>query len=166
MHRPILLASSLFALAGCGGPPANQAAQAPGQTATPGAPPGSAQPPARISVDTPEGRAEIRTGAGAAAYPDGLPQYPGATADQSVNVSGPSARGSGRILGFRTADPAAQVIAFYADAAARAGYRVVGRAEAGANASLIVQRAAGEPVSISATRLGDYTQAQIIVAGR
>lgn len=166
MHRPILLATSFLALAGCGGTPANQAAQPPGQPATQAAQPGPGQPPAQFSIDTPEGRAEIRTGAGAAPYPEGLPQYPGATADQSVNVSGASAHGSGRILGFRTGDPAAQVIAFYADAATRAGYRIVGRAEAGANATLIVQRAGGEPVSISATRLGDYTQAQIIVAGR
>lgn len=166
MHRPILLAISFIALAGCGGTPANQAAPAPGQAAAPGAPPAPDQPPAQISIATPEGRAEIRTGAGAAPYPDGLPQYPGASADQSVNVSGASARGSGRILGFRTADPAAQVVAFYADAATRAGYRIVNRAETGANATLIVQPATGEPISISAVRLGDYTQAQIIVAGR
>ncbi len=69
MHRPILIATSLFALAGCGGTPANQPAPAPGQ------------PPAEISVATPDGRAEVRTGAGVAAYPDGLPPYPGATAD-------------------------------------------------------------------------------------
>jgi hypothetical protein len=153
MHRPILFATLLFTLAGCGGTPANQAAQAPGQ------------PPAGISVATPDGRAEIRSGAGAAPYPDGLPQYPGATADQSVSVTGSSAQGSGRVLGFRTGDPAAQVIGFYADAASRAGYRIVSRMDAGSSATLMIQRGAGENVSITATRIGDYTQAQIIAAG-
>ena len=165
MHRPILIATSLVALAACGGTPANQAAQAPGQPAAQ-LPPAPGQPPAQINIDTGQGRAEIRSGAGAAPYPDGLPQYPGATADQSVNVSGASAQGSGRILGFRTADPAAQVIAFYADAATRAGYRIVSRMDAGPSATLIIQRGAGEHVSISATRIGDFTQAQIIAAGR
>lgn len=163
MHRPILVTTLLVTLAGCGGTPANQAAQAPGQPSAQA--PGPGQPPGGISVATPDGRAEIRTGAGAAPYPDGLPQYPGATADQSVNVTGSSPQGSGRILGFRTGDPAAQVIGFYADAAGRAGYRVVSRMDTGGSATLIVQRGAGETVSISATRIGDFTQAQIVVAG-
>ncbi len=82
-----------------------------------------------------------------------------------MNVSGASAQNSGRIIGFRTGDPAAQVIGFYADAATRAGYRVVSRVDAGPSVSLLLQRGAGENVSISATRVGNFTQAQILVAG-
>lgn len=165
MHRPILLASPLLALAACGGTPANQPAAMPGQPGVQVTPSAPGQPPAQISVNTPEGRAEIRTGAGAAAMPRGLPPYPGATADQSVNVTGASPQGSGRIVGFRTADPAAQVISFYADAAGRAGYRVLSRVDAGATATLALQRDGGENVAITATRVGDYTQGQMIVSG-
>lgn len=158
MPRPLLLSLPLFALAGCGGggdAPANQAAQGPGQPAAPG----------DVSISTPEGRLDIRSGAGAAAYPEGIPPYPGATADQSAQVSAataPGGSGGGRILGFRTGDQPAQVIAFYAEAAARAGYRVVTRIESASGATLIVQRGAGEGLSISATRIGDFTQGQII----
>jgi hypothetical protein len=165
MHRPFLGAIPLAILAGCGGTPANQPAPAaPGQPSaqTPPAPP---RPGAGdITISTPDARTEVRSGTAAAPYPDGIPRYPGATADQSVSVSGASAQNSGRILGFRTNDQAAQVIAFYAEAAGRAGYRVVGRLASGPNATLILQRGA-ENVSISASRVGTFTQGQIIVAG-
>lgn len=165
MHRPILVATTLVLLAGCGGTPANQSAPATGQPSAQAIPPVPGQPAANITIATGEGRAEIRAGAGAAPYPDGLPQYPGATADQSVNVTGASAQGSGRILGFRTADPAAQVIDFYANAAGRAGYRVLTRMNSGPSATLVLQRNMNENVSISATRVGTFTQGQIVVAG-
>lgn len=159
MPRAILVALTL--LAGCGGNPANQAA--PGQP-TAQTPPALGLTPTEINIATPDGRVEIRSGADASPYPDGLPPYPGATFDQSANVSTSNAQGGGRILGFRTGDPAAQVIGFYADAAARAGYRVISRMGAGPSATLIVQRGAGEHVSITATRIGDFTQGQIVAA--
>ena len=161
MPRASLVAFPLAMLAGCGGNPANQVA--PGQPAAQ-TPPAPSLTPTDINIATPEGRVEIRSGAGVAPYPDGLPPYPGATFDQSANVSTSNAQGGGRILGFRTGDPAAQVIGFYADAAARAGYRVISRMDAGPSATLIVQRGEGEHVSISATRIGDFTQGQIIAA--
>ena len=165
MYRPILLATPLLVLSACGGTPANQPAALPGQTGVQVTPSAPGQPPAQISVNTPDGRAEVRTGVGAAAWPEGLPPYPGATADQSVNVTGASPQGSGRIVGFRTPDPAAQIISFYADAAGRAGYRVLSRMDAGATATLALQRDGGENVAVTATRIGDYTQGQIVVSG-
>ena len=163
MHRPILVASTLVLLAGCGGTPANQPAPA-----APGLPSAQAIPPVpqtgEVSIATPQGRVDVRSGPGAAPYPEGIPQYPGATADQSAAVSGAGA-GSGRILGFRTADPAAQVIDFYANAASRAGYRVLTRMNSGPSATLILQRNMNDNVSISATRIGNFTQGQIVVAG-
>jgi hypothetical protein len=164
MHRPLLVAIPLVLLAGCGGTPANQAAPAPGQPSAQAGLPIPNPPPANITVATADGRAEVRTG-GAAPYPEGIPQYPGATADQNVTVSGGSAQGSGRIIGFRTADPTAQVISFYADAAGRAGYRVLTRMNTGPSAALVLQRNLNENVSITATRIGDFTQGSIVVAG-
>jgi hypothetical protein len=53
-------------------------------------------------------------------------------ADQSGTVSASGAQGGGRILGFRTAD-----------AAGRAGCRVLTRMDAGPSATLVLQREVG-----------------------
>ena len=162
MHRPILVASTLVLLAGCGGTPANQPAPA-----APGQPSAQAIPPVPqagdVSISTPSGQVDVRSGAAAAPYPDGIPQYPGASADQSATVTGAGA-GSGRIFGFRTTDSAEQVVAFYAEAGSRAGYRVLTRMNSAATATLVMQRGANENVSISATRVGNFTQGQIVAA--
>jgi hypothetical protein len=153
--RAIVALATLLALSACGGggSAGNEAANAPGQ------------PPAEISVSTSQGKAEIRSGAAAAAnWPEGIPPYPGADTSQSVNVSGGAPGGAGRILGFRTGDTPQQVIAFYAPAVARGGYSVANQMDMGQTATLTARRGQGEALNITATRTGEVTQVQIIAA--
>lgn len=164
MRARIALAT-LLALSACGGggSAGNEAAKAePGAAPAPGAP---GQPPADVSISTPQGKAEIRSGAGAAAnWPEGVPPYPGADTNQSVNVSGGAPGGNGRILGFRTGDTPQQVIAFYAPAVVRGGYSVANQMDMGQTATLTARRGQGEVLNITATRTGEVTQVQIIAA--
>lgn len=122
------------------------------------------QGPADAIIVTPEGKAEIRSGGGAmAGLPAGIPPYPGADTTASVQVSGTAPGGSGGILGFRTADPPARVVDFYAAAAERAGYRIAQRMTAGPTAMLTAQRGEGEVLNVTATSAaGAGTQVQII----
>jgi predicted small lipoprotein YifL len=123
------------------------------------------EPPADVSISTPQGKAEIRSGAAAVAnWPEGVPPYPGADTNQSVNVTGGAPGGTGRILGFRTGDSPQQVIAFYAPAVVRSGYSVANQMDLGQTATLSARRGQGEALNITATRTGDVTQVQIIAA--
>ena len=70
-----------------------------------------------------------------------------------------------RVMGFRTADPPAEVIAFYADAAARAGFREVRRAASGPSEVLGLERANGDVMNVTATATPGGTSVQIM-AGR
>jgi hypothetical protein len=147
-----LIGAALLALAGCGqsGGGAEERAKTP--------------PPANITMTSPEGTAEVRTGGAPAGLPEGVPAYPGADTTASVDVSGGQAQDRGRILGFRTPDTPAQVIAFYARSVSGAGYRIANQMNSGPTATLTAQRGAGEAVNIVATQIGGATQLQIIVA--
>ena len=70
-----------------------------------------------------------------------------------------------QVTAFRTDDPPAAVIAFYAEAAERAGFRIVRRAEAGASTILGLAREPGEIVNLTATATPTGTSVQIM-AGR
>jgi hypothetical protein len=163
MRATIGLAAILI-LSACGGSGSagNEAANAgPAATPSPAAP---GRPPAGISISTPQAKAEIGSGAAAANWPEGVPPYPGAAPDQSVNVAGGAPSGAGRILGFRTSDSPQQVIAFYAPAVGRSGYSVANQMDLGQSATLTARRGQGEVLNITATRTGDVTQVQIIAA--
>ncbi|HEV2818647.1 MAG TPA: hypothetical protein VGW40_15665 [Allosphingosinicella sp.] len=155
MRRYRAIAGALLALAACGrgGDEANRQAA-----------PGAAQPPANITVTTPEGRAEVRTGGAApGAIAAGIPAYPGATVAGTVDVTGASAEGTGHVVAFTTADPPAQVIGFYRQAAEAAGYRVAQQMNMGPTAMLTAARGESEGVTVTATRAGGTTQVQLVV---
>jgi hypothetical protein len=156
MNHKLIAVAALLALASCGRGGGGNGAEERAKTA-----------PANITISSPEGRAEVRTGGGAlTGLPEGIPAYPGADTTASVDVSGAGAQGEGqgRILGFRTGDTPAQVIAFYAQSVSGAGYRIANQMQMGATASLTAQRGEGEAVNIIATQAGGATQVQIIVA--
>jgi hypothetical protein len=156
--------ATLLALSACGGGGGGGAGNDSAKAGAQASPPAS-QPPADISVSTPQVKAEIRSGGGAAAnWPEGLPPYPGADTNQSVNVSGGAPGGTGGILGFRTSDTPQQVIAFYAPAVVRSGYSVANQMDLGQTATLSARRGQNEALNITAHRAGDVTQVQIIAA--
>jgi hypothetical protein len=161
MRAIYALATSLLTLSACGGGGGNEAAKAgPGPS-----PPAASRQPADIGIATPQVKAEIRSGGAAAAnWPEGLPPYPGADTNQSVDVTGGAPGGAGRILGFRTSDTPQQVIAFYAPAVVRGGYSVANQMDLGQTATLSARRGQSEALNITATRTGDVTQVQIIAA--
>ena len=164
MRAIIVLATSLLALAACGGG-GGSAGNEGAAKAGPGASPPAPAQPAEISISTPQGKAEIRSGSAAVAnWPEGVPPYPGADTNQSVDVTGGAPGGAGRILGFRTNDTPQQVIAFYAPAIVRGGYSVANQMDLGQTATLSARRGQGEALNITATRAGDVTQVQIIAA--
>ena len=151
------IGAALLALAGCGRSMGPQVT-GPGNV-TMGGTPGD------ITISTPNGTAEIHTG-GAAAMPEGIPAYPNAVPGQAVDIHGGSAQGQGQIVGFSTNDAPAQVIAFYAQAVAAAGYSVANRMDMGATSILTARKAEGQTVSITATQAGGSTQVHIVVAAR
>lgn len=164
MRAIIVLAASLLTLSACGGGggTGNDGAA---KTAPGASPPAAGQQPAEISISTPQGKAEIRSESAAVAnWPEGVPPYPGADTNQSVNVTGGAPGGAGRILGFRTGDTPQQVIAFYAPAVVRGGYSVANQMDLGQTATLSARRGQSEALNITATRTGDVTQVQIIAA--
>jgi len=153
MKTRLLIGAALLALAACGRDGSGGAEER-----------AKAPPPANIVVASPQGTAEIRTGGALTGLPQGVPAYPGADTTASVDVTGGQAQDEGRILGFRTGDTPAQVIAFYARSVAEAGYRIANQMSMGPTASLTAQRGEGEVVNIVATQAGGFTQVQIIVA--
>ncbi|HKR25447.1 MAG TPA: hypothetical protein VJS15_09325 [Allosphingosinicella sp.] len=153
--RAIITGAALLALAGCGGGSSESSGEAERR---------ARQAPPDINIVTPDAKAEIRSGAAAlAGLPAGIPAYPGADTTASVQVSGTAPESQGGIHGFRTNDPPAQVVDFYAAAAERAGYRIAQRSSFGATAMLTAQRAEGEVLNVTATTAaGAGTQVQII----
>ncbi|MEA3030445.1 MAG: hypothetical protein QOG13_1770 [Sphingomonadales bacterium] len=152
MRNRLLIGAALLALAGCG--QSGGGAEERARTA----------PPANIIVTSPEGTAEVRTGGALTGLPEGIPAYPGADTTASVDVSGGQAQDRGRVIGFRTSDTPAQVVAFYGQSVGGAGYRIANQMNMGPTASLTAQRGEGEVVNIVATQAGGFTQVQIIVA--
>lgn len=153
MTQRLIAAAAVLALAACnrGGNEADRQAA------------GQGQPPANVTVTTPEGRVEVRAGP-ATGLPEGIPAYPGASTVGGVNVSGGSAQGEGNVIVFTTTDPPAQVIAFYVQAAGAAGYRVAQQMTMGPTAMMAATRGAGdgEGLTVTATGAGGATQVQVV----
>lgn len=149
MRHIIMTGMALLALAGCGGasPEANRADKA-----------GAAQAP----MTSPDGRSEVRADADFSALPEGIPAYPRVSGAGAVQFGGASEEGEMRVMGFRTADPPAAVIAFYADAATRAGFREIQRARSGPSEVLGLERANGDVMNVTATAAAGATSVQLM----
>jgi hypothetical protein len=150
MRHIVMTATALLVLAGCGGaaPEANRADKA-----------GAAQAP----ITSADGRSEVRADADFSGLPEGIPAYPRVSGAGAVQMGGASEEGEMRIMAFRTADPPATVIAFYADAASRAGFREARRARSGASEVLGLERANGEVVQVTATAAAGATSVQFMI---
>ena len=158
MRRLLSATTLLLVLAACG-PAAPGAGN--GTAAGPAPAPGAAPAPGLAS---PDGRSEVRGDAQFSGLPEGIPAYP------RINPGGAIQMGGGeenemRVMGFRTADTPAQVIAFYADAGAQAGFRIVRRAEAGPSTVLGLARDNGDAMNVTATATPTGTSVQLM-AGR
>ncbi len=150
MRAIILSGTALLALAGCsGGAGTADNVAAPAQPA-PAAPGGDSAAPAA---------------AAASGLPEGLPAYPRMRPGGAVQMGGRDDGAELQVTAFRTDDPPAAVIAFYAEAAERAGFRIVRRAEAGPSTILGLTREPGEIVNLTATATPTGTSVQIM-AGR
>jgi hypothetical protein len=154
MRGRVISGAALLALAACG---RGERQATPGNVSVSGA-------PADITISTPNGTAEIRTGRALAGLPEGIPAYPNADAAQNIDINGGSAPGQGRILGFSTRDAPAQVIAFYAQAIAGAGYVIANRMDMATASSLTARSSTGQVVNIVAAQTGGNTRVQIIIA--
>jgi hypothetical protein len=131
--------AALLALAGCGrseAPAANQAA--------PPQPANSAAAPAIPA--------------------DGIPAYPGATAEGGdIRVSDGGGATQGRMFTFHTPDPPARVIEYYAGAAGRAGYGIGERSGTGRSATLLASRSEDLVLRVTAMRTGDSTMVDVVI---
>jgi len=149
MGRFMIAATSLLALAGCG------------LGSTSGSDSGNAAVPAQPGLASPDGRSEVRADANFSGLPEGIPAYPRVSAGGAIQFGGGSEEGEMRIMGFRTNDPPAQVIAFYAEAGARAGYRESRRASTGPSEVLGLARDDGDAMQVIATGTPTGTNVQI-----
>jgi hypothetical protein len=152
MRAIILTGTALVALAGCGG----------GGTSAGEAERGNAAGQAQGSLASPDGRSEVRGDADFSGLPEGIPAYPRVNPGGAIQFGGASEEGEMRVMGFRTADPPAQVIAFYADAAARAGFREGQRTTAGPSSALGLARDNGDVMNVTATATPTGTSVQIM----
>jgi hypothetical protein len=159
MRSKLIAGVALLALAACGRSGGEAERQAAAGNVSVSATPGD------ITISTPNGTASIHTGGGApAGLPEGIPPYPNIVAGQNLDINGGSGPGQGRILGFSTPDAPAQVIAFYAQAIAGAGYTIANRMDLGATSTVTARRGDGLQVNIVATQAAGNTRVQIIVA--
>jgi hypothetical protein len=152
MSRITMVATALLALGGCGGDPSKTAE---GNAAAP-----AAAPAASASPGSPA--SEVRTDAAFSGLPEGIPAYPRTDGRGAIQMGDPSEEHGVRIMAFQTPDPPAAVIAFYAEAGARAGYREVSRVEAGPSTALGLAREAGDALNVTATGTGGLTRVQIM----
>lgn len=151
-YERIIVGAALIALAAC-----NRGGSTPEEP--------SRTQPANIVVSSPQGNAQVRVGGGAlTGLPEGIPAYSGADTTANVDVTAGQGQDQGRILGFRTSDTPAQVIAFYTQSATAAGYRIANQMNMGPTASMTAQRGEAEVVNIVATQAGGATQVQIVVS--
>ena len=162
MRRTIMTATALLTLAGCGGnAPEAERGNAGGAAAEAerGKSSGAAQPP----ITSADGRSEVRADADFSGLPEGIPAYPRVSGAGAVQFGGASEEGEMRVMGFRTADPPATVVAFYADAARRAGFREIHRARSDRSEVLGLERASGDVMNVTATPAAGATNVQIMV---
>lgn len=150
MRQIIVTSAALLALGACG------------QSAPDAAAGNGAAAPAARSLGSLDGRSEVRSDADFSGLPAGIPPYPRVNAGGAIQMGGGSDEGEMRIMAFRTADPPAAVIAFYAEAAARAGFRVVHRADAGPSTALGLARDDGAAMNVTATGTPTGTSVQIM----
>lgn len=151
MRRTIMTGAALLALAACdnGALPSQADAVAPAQG----------------GIASPDGRSEVRADAGFSGLPEGIPAYPNVTGAGAIQMGGVDDGAEMRVMAFRTADPPADVIAFYAEAAERAGFRAGQRRDAGPSTALGLERDNGEVMNVTATATPTGTSVQIM-AGR
>lgn len=152
MSRIMMVATALLALGGCGrGAPqaadgnAAESPPAPSAPAAPGSP-----------------ASEVRADAAFSGLPEGIPAYPRTDGRGALQMGDPTEANGVRIMAFQTPDPPATVIAFYAEAGARAAYREVRRAEAGPSAVLGLVRENGDALNVTATGTGGMTRVQLM----
>jgi hypothetical protein len=159
MRHIIVTATALLALAGCGGTaPEGQRDNAGGPAAQ--ASKGGATQPSAIA---PDGRSEVRADADFSGLPEGIPAYPRVTGAGGVQFGGATEGGEMRVMGFRTGDAPAAVVAFYADAARRAGFREIHRVRSGPSEVLGLERGERDMMNVTATRAAGATSVQIMV---
>lgn len=149
----MMTATIALALGGCGrGAP--DAADANAAAPAPGLPQGA--------LASPDGSSEVRTDAAFSGLPAGIPAYPRTDGRGAVQIGDPSDEAGMRVMAFQTPDPPAAVIAFYAEAGGRAGFREVHRATAGPSIALGLARDDGDAVNVTATGAGGMTRVQIM----
>ena len=154
MQRTLMASAVLLALGGCGERTIEASA---GNDA-------SAENTAVASLTSPDGRSEVRSGdAALSGLPEGIPPYPRAGPNGAIQFGGASVEGEMRAIGFTTADPPADVIAFYAEAAQRAGFREGQRAASGPSQVIGFERDNGEVMNVTATANPRGTSVQIMV---
>lgn len=163
MRHIVMTATALLVLAGCGSgrpTPEGERGNAGGAAADAGR--GNSTGAAQTS---PDGRSEVRGDADFSGLPEGIPAYPRVSGGGAVQFGGASEEGEMRVMGFRTADPPAAVVAFYAEAATRAGFREIHRLRSGPSEVLGLERANGDVMNVTATAAPGATSVQIM-AGR
>jgi hypothetical protein len=95
---------------------------------------------------------------------DGIPAYPGATAEGGdIRVSSGEGESRGRMFTFHTSDPPARVIDYYAGAARTAGYGIGERSGTGRSATLRASRGADLVLRVTATRTGTSTMVDVVI---
>jgi hypothetical protein len=165
MRHSVMTATALLALAGCGGRAAPEGGRDNAGGAAPDAGRGNGAGAAQAPVTSTDGRSEVRADADFSGLPEGIPAYPRVSGAGAVQFGGATGEGEMRVMGFRTADPPAAVVAFYADAAARAGFREIHRLRSGRSEVLGLERDNGDVMNVTATAAPGATSVQIM-AGR
>lgn len=115
-----------------------------------------------LTVETKDGKAQIVSGEGAAALPAGLALYPGATVVSSTRITGDGAEKGGTLLSFETTDATGQVVAFYKDAAQKAGYKIEGEMKMGEMEMLTAKQADEAGFTLTANREEGKTTVSLI----
>ena len=152
MQRTLMASFVLLALGGCGERTPEAGA---GNDAT-------AQNAAVTSYASPDGRSEVRSDGDLSGLPEGIPPYPRVSPGGAIQFGGPSEEGEMRAMGFNTPDAPAVVIAFYADAAPRAGFREGPRTTSGPNQVLGFVRDNGDVMNVIATATPNGSRVQIM----
>ena len=151
MRRTFMTSVMLLALCGCGGGTSEGGSGA------------DAENSGAVRLTSPDGRSEVRSGdAALSGLPEGIPPYPRASPGGAIQFGGAAEEGEMRAMGFTTADPPADVIAFYADAARRAGFHEGQRATSGPSQVLGFERDNGDVMQVTATATPRGTSVQIM----